>query len=422
MSSSSAPAALATDVSTASLSDALDSLGLPGSLHGIAALRQGQRAIGPVFTVTYEPVDGAGGTVGDFLDDVPAGAVILIDNDGRTDCTVWGGIMSETAHERRIAGTVINGTCRDVAVATTAGYPVWSVSRFMRTGKDRVRVAAVQTPIVIDGIAIDPGDILVADDDGAVVVPAHRWDEVRDVAERIDRIEQAIVEAVRGGATLAEARAQHGYHSLQTRKGPLMTDLARGHSTATLSEASGMSVALSPDLRSLWSGARLCGPAFTVQGAGGDNLALHHALLEAPAGAVLVADVGGARFGHWGEVLTVAAQQRGLTGLLIDGGVRDATELQELGFPVFSRNNSILGTRKDFPGVLQRPVTVGGITVHTGDLVVGDVDGVVALPAASVEGILDRADARVAHEAELMEKLRNGFSTLDLYDFGTADR
>jgi len=205
-------------ISTASISDALDSLGLPGSLHGIGALCQGQRATGPVFTVSYEPVDAAGGTVGDFLDDVPAGAMILIDNAGRTDCTVWGGIMSETAHERGIAGTVIHGTCRDVAVATGAGYPIWSVSRFMRTGKDRVRVAAVQRPVTVDGVTVAPGDVLVADDDGAVAVPAARWTEVLDVAGQIDRVEQAIVDAVREGATLAEARARHGYHSLQSRK------------------------------------------------------------------------------------------------------------------------------------------------------------------------------------------------------------
>ena len=220
MSDRTATSKLATDLSTASISDALDSLGLPGSLRGVGALRQSQRTVGPVFTVTYEPVDEAGGTVGDFLDDVPAGAVILIDNAGRTDCTVWGGIMSQTAHERGIAGTVINGTCRDVAVATAAGYPIWSVARFMRTGKDRVRVAAIQTAVTIDGVLIHPGDILVADDDGAVAVPAARLDEVADVARRIDRVEEAIVEAVRGGATLAEARTRHGYHSLQTRKDP----------------------------------------------------------------------------------------------------------------------------------------------------------------------------------------------------------
>lgn len=208
-----------TDISTASISDALDSHGLPGSLHGIGAMRPGQRTVGPVFTVAYEPVDDSGGTVGDFLDDVPTGAVIFIDNAARTDCTVWGGIMSETAHARGIAGTVINGTCRDVAVATSTGYPLWSVSRFMRTGKDRVRVAAVQSTVTIDQVTIAPGDILVADDDGVVVVPAGRWSEVIETAQRIEHVEQAIVESVRGGATLAAARAAHGYHSLQTRKG-----------------------------------------------------------------------------------------------------------------------------------------------------------------------------------------------------------
>ena len=194
-----------------------------------------------------------------------------------------------------------------------------------------------------------------------------------------------------------------------------MTDRARGHSTATLLEASGLRVALSPELRPLWAGARLCGPAFTVQGAGGDNLALHRAVLEAPPGAVLVADVGGAGFGHWGEVLTVAAQHNRVSGLLIDGGVRDAAELQALGFPVFSRNNSIIGTRKDFPGVFGRPVTVGGVTIRTGDLVVGDVDGVVALPSADVGRILDAADARVTHERNVIAQIRQGRSTLDLY-------
>lgn len=143
--------------STASISDALDSLGLPGSLHGIGAQRPGRRIAGPVFTVVYEPVDESGGTVGDFLDEAPAGAVILIDNAARTDCTVWGGIMSETAHERGIAGTVINGACRDVAIASSIGYPLWSVAVYMRTGKDRVRVSAVQTAVTIDQVTIHPG-------------------------------------------------------------------------------------------------------------------------------------------------------------------------------------------------------------------------------------------------------------------------
>ncbi len=203
---------------TAAVSDALDKLGLPGSLHGIRALRPGQRVQGPAFTVAYEPIDADGGTVGDFLDDVPESAVVVIDNQGRTDCTVWGGIMSRIAHQTGVAGTVINGTCRDTATAAEAGYPLWSVSTFMRTGKDRVRVKAVQKPLQIDGVTIAPGDIIVADDDGTVAVPAARWDGVVAIAEQIERVEDEIVASVASGLTLREARQQHGYHSLQTRE------------------------------------------------------------------------------------------------------------------------------------------------------------------------------------------------------------
>lgn len=198
----------------------------------------------------------------------------------------------------------------------------------------------------------------------------------------------------------------------------MTADLARGHATATLLEASGQQrIDLNPVLRPLWTGARLAGPAYTVQGAAGDNLALHHAVVAAPAGSVIVADCGGGGHGHWGEVLAVAAQARDITGLLIDGGARDAAEQEELGFPVFSRNNAILGTRKDFPGVLGVPVVVGGRTVQTGDLIVGDVDGVVAIPAAQVAAVLNAADARAAKEQEFMRRLRAGETTLDLYDF-----
>ena len=203
--------------STAAISDALDRLGLPGSLPGIGALNPGQRAIGPVFTARYEPVGDAGGTVGDFLDAVPSGAIILIDNDARTDCTVWGGIMTRLASSKHVAATVINGVCRDTATAASLGYPIWSAGRFMRTGKDRVRLAATQLELVIDGVRIQPGDVLVGDEDGVVVVPADRATEVLELAAHIEFVEDSIVDAVEAGTPLKDARALHGYHTLQTR-------------------------------------------------------------------------------------------------------------------------------------------------------------------------------------------------------------
>jgi 4-hydroxy-4-methyl-2-oxoglutarate aldolase len=193
---------------------------------------------------------------------------------------------------------------------------------------------------------------------------------------------------------------------------------ARGHATATLYEASGLDIALDPALRPAWPGAWLTGPAFTVRGDGGDNLALHRAVAAAPPGHVLVADHQGAQHGHWGEILAVAAQVRGLLGLVIDGAVRDVDELCRLGFPVFSRGVRITRTTKIYPGALGVPVTVGGIQVSAGDLVVADADGVVAIPAGHLERVLDAADARVATEERHLAALRAGATTLELYGLG----
>lgn len=202
---------------TAALSDALDRIGVEGALHGLAPLANEFRAVGPAFTVRYVSTDGVPGTVGDFLDDVPPGAVIVIDNAGRIDVTVWGGIMTEVAAARGIAGTVVNGVCRDVSASLTQSYPLFSRGRFMRTGKDRVRLAAVGGPVTVSGVEIRPGDLVTADADGVLVIPAAEAERVTGIAERIEQAESDIVTAAHAGATLREARERFGYHRLQTR-------------------------------------------------------------------------------------------------------------------------------------------------------------------------------------------------------------
>jgi len=178
-------------------------------------------------------------------------------------------------------------------------------------------------------------------------------------------------------------------------------------------------LAAEPELRAAWTGARLAAPAFTVRGVGGDNLALHGAVYAAPAGSLLVVDLQGARHGHWGEVLAVAAQQRGLAGLVLDGGVRDVTELAAMGFPVFARL-TVVGTGKQYPGIFGGTVRIAGVDVGPGDLVVGDADGVIAIPTAHLERTLENADARVADERRAIQALRAGATTLDLYGLGDA--
>ncbi|HWW68858.1 MAG TPA: RraA family protein, partial [Duganella sp.] len=165
--------AQARGLTTAEISDALDFFKLPGAALGIRAVAGPKKIVGIAFTVRFAPVDtSVPGTVGDYLDDMPAGAVAVLDNGGRVDCTVWGGIMSRIAARRGIAGTVVNGVCRDTSEADKADYPLYAAGRFMRTGKDRVQVDAVGGAIALGDIRVAAGDLVVADQDGVVTVPA----------------------------------------------------------------------------------------------------------------------------------------------------------------------------------------------------------------------------------------------------------
>ncbi len=182
-------------------------------------------------------------------------------------------------------------------------------------------------------------------------------------------------------------------------------------------EASTLDGAVDPAIHPVWDGAVLCGPAFTIRCAPGDNLPVHLSLAEAAPGDVLVVNGGGLIGGYWGKILTVAAQQRRLGGLVIDGGVRDVRDLRELGFPVFARGIGVRGTVKRDPGALREPVTVGGVRVEAGDLVLGDADGVVVVPAANVGDVLAAARAREDRERSVIDRLRRGELTVDIYGF-----
>ena len=206
-------------LSTPTVSDALDRLGIPGQAFGIRAIDESAHMCGRAFTLMYQPVDPAGGTVGDYIDDVEPGSVLVLDNAGRLDATVWGDILTLVASRRGIAGTVIDGVCRDTARARELGYPIYARGHWMRTGKDRVKLAATQVPVTIGGILVSPGSPVLGDADGIVVLPQSHEREILEVALAIEQAEEAIRGSVLGGMRLDEARRNRGYHQLQSRVG-----------------------------------------------------------------------------------------------------------------------------------------------------------------------------------------------------------
>jgi 4-hydroxy-4-methyl-2-oxoglutarate aldolase len=199
--------------------------------------------------------------------------------------------------------------------------------------------------------------------------------------------------------------------SVTESESPAATLLALG--AATLGESGAR--AMRNRMRAAWPGARLAAPAFPVRCTPGDNLAIHVGVARAPAGSALVVDVGPAReYGYWGEVLTTGAESRGLTGLVIDGCVRDVAALEAHGFPVFSTGLALPGATKQLPGAIGQVATVGDVDVAMGDWIVGDADGVVVVPGASLDDVIAAGRARADREQGYFDALRDGATTLEL--------
>jgi 4-hydroxy-4-methyl-2-oxoglutarate aldolase len=199
--------------------------------------------------------------------------------------------------------------------------------------------------------------------------------------------------------------------------------LAKALGAATLHEAAGRIGALPAAIKPVAPNMKLAGPAYTVRVPAGDNLWIHRALYAAAKGDILVVDAsGGIGFGYWGDILNEAAVAAGLGGLVINGGVRDTERLAEMLFPVFSNGVSIRGTIKGFEvaGHIGKGVTIGDISIVTGDLVVGDRDGVVAIPQAAVPAALVGGVKREADETAKIEKIRSDMRTIDIYQFGES--
>jgi 4-hydroxy-4-methyl-2-oxoglutarate aldolase len=182
---------------------------------------------------------------------------------------------------------------------------------------------------------------------------------------------------------------------------------------ATLGESGGRP--MRNRIRAAWPGASLAAPAYPVGCTPGDNLAIHVAVARAPAGHALVVSVGEMReLGYWGEVLTTGAEARGIAGLVIDGCVRDVAALTAHAFPVFSTGIALPGATKDKAGTVGARALVGDVEVVMGDWVVGDVDGVTVVSAATLDAVLAAAHARAEKEDGFFRALRDGATTIEL--------
>lgn len=201
-----------------------------------------------------------------------------------------------------------------------------------------------------------------------------------------------------------------------SRRTPLPTWLEpyRGVTAGTLGHL-GSEGFLDWEIQALFRPVSMIGVALTVSCPPSDNTALGDAAASAEPGTVLVvARDGDRRHAPWGGLMSRNASNRGLAGIVIDGAATDWREVVELRFPVFARNLSALTTRRaNLPGTVGEPVVVGGVEVHTGDVVVGDDDGVVVIPAARAVASLEAAARFERREHHMREGLKAGLSVAD---------
>jgi 4-hydroxy-4-methyl-2-oxoglutarate aldolase len=187
-------------------------------------------------------------------------------------------------------------------------------------------------------------------------------------------------------------------------------------SAATIHEALGKQGNLPSAIKPIHSKMKVCGPAYTVKTMPRDNVLLHRAYAYAKPGDVIVANCSGFyEAGYWGDLMSLGAKTKGINGFVIDGCVRDADDIEAIGFNVFSRGLCIRGTSNFGEGTLNEPITIGEVLINPGDIIVGDRDGVVVIPAGRVEEAIEKAMARETKEENVRKQLREGKTSIQIY-------
>jgi 4-hydroxy-4-methyl-2-oxoglutarate aldolase len=194
-------------------------------------------------------------------------------------------------------------------------------------------------------------------------------------------------------------------------------------SAATIHESLGKIGNLPSAIKPIAANMKVCGPAYTVKTMPRDNILLHRAYAYAKPGDVIVANCSGFyEAGYWGDLMSLGAKTKGINGVVIDGCVRDADDIEAMGFNVFSRGLCIRGTSNFGEGTLNEPITIGDVFINPGDFIVGDRDGVVVVPAARIEEVIEKATAREAKEENTRRQLREGKTSLEIYGWMFNDK
>lgn len=206
------------NVSTTNVSDALDALGLKGSTYGIRPIWHGAAKIAGQ-AVTLKLV-ASGLTFGKMhlgvkaIDVAKPGDVIVIDNSGRLDTSCWGGILANGAKQKGVSGVVIDGTCRDVDEYEDINFPVYSRGAVVATARGRIMEQSTNELIQFGGVQVRPGDIVLADKSGVVIIPAERFDDVLKKAEDLFSKEESMIREVRSGSSMVEVDSKYNYEKM----------------------------------------------------------------------------------------------------------------------------------------------------------------------------------------------------------------
>ncbi len=218
-------------------------------------------------------------------------------------------------------------------------------------------------------------------------------------------------------------RRPGGMHTVETdveRPDPELVSAFEGVPSAIVSDVMGNTgVAMDSGIAPVATGTGMAGTALTVKASPGDNLIIHRAIAMAEPGDVLVVDGDGyTETAYMGELMCASCAAHDLAGVVVDGAVRDREELAAMGFPVYARAFHPQGPLKGSPGSINVPVSCAGVTVHPGDIVVGDGDGLSVVPVREAEAVLERSREKVATEADLRERVEDGEY---LYEIGGYD-